>query len=174
MVSIQERVIVARVRYIIFIDRDFTSSTQELPLFFLRHIQFFHILFGLYIPFFSSDFYYPFLIRLLFPFSIGTIFFIFFSILFYSIAVTFWISSKFYFLPILQGTAPTDQRSLVAKQISKGIGDKEHQLELCVDSLENASYVLWRHLDHFVNTPSTRQRVGNIFEFIFEFIFSSF
>ena len=79
--------------------------------------------------------------------------------------------SHFIFLPILQGTAPTDQRSLVAKQISKGIGDKEHQLELCVDSLENASYVLWRHLDHFVNTPSTRQRVGNIFEFIFEFIF---
>ena len=79
--------------------------------------------------------------------------------------------SHFIFLPILQGTAPTDQRSLVAKQISKGIGDKEHQLELCVDSLENASYVLWRHLDHFVNTPSTRQRVGNIFEFIFEFFF---
>ena len=60
---------------------------------------------------------------------------------------------------------------MVAKQISKGIGDKEHQLELCVDSLENASYVLWRHLDHFVNTPSTRQRVGNIFDFFFRIFF---
>jgi len=55
--------------------------------------------------------------------------------------------------------APSDQRSLVADEISKGITDKEHQLELCVDSLENASYVLWRHLDHFVNTPSPRQRI---------------
>ena len=114
------------------------------------------------------DFSYPFLFGLYFPFLLGQFFSTRFQFKKNLFQVTFWISSKSYFLPILQGTAPTDQRSLVAKQISKGIGDKEHQLELCVDSLENASYVLWRHLDHFVNTPSTRQRVGNIFEFIFE------
>ena len=86
--------------------------------FFLRHIYFFHILFGLLFPFsiwtfislFSLDFLFPSIFGLLFPFLFGFFFSIFFqffqlvfnsfSILFqffyYSIAVTFWISSKFF------------------------------------------------------------------------------
>ena len=52
-----------------------------------------------------------------------------------------------------------DQRSLVAEEITKGIAEKEHQSKLCVQALESASFVLWRHLDHFVHTPQT-QRIG--------------
>jgi len=50
-----------------------------------------------------------------------------------------------------------DQRSLVAEEITKAIAEKEHQSKLCVQALENASFVLWRHLDHFVHAPQTQR-----------------
>ena len=55
----------------------------------------------------------------------------------------------------------TDQRSLVADQIKKSIENKQHQMELSIDSLEDAVFVLWRHLEYFINSPSVaRQRNG--------------
>ena len=62
--------------------------------FFNPLIYFFQFLFGLLFSLFSLDFYFPFFLGLLF--SLRT-FISLFSLDFYSIRVTFWISSKFYY-----------------------------------------------------------------------------
>ena len=81
-------------------DRDFTSWSQEW-LFFITFIYFFQFFFGLLFPFplwtsislfFIWTFIFPFIS--LFLFFFGLLFSLFF-LDFYSIAVTFWISSKF-------------------------------------------------------------------------------
>ena len=86
--------------------------------FFLRHIYFFHILFGLLFPFFLGifqfkillDFYFPSIFGLLFPFLFGLFFQFFFN--FFSTNLQFFFNSfliqswsHFGFLPIFQALA---------------------------------------------------------------------
>ena len=56
-------------------------------------------------------------------------------------------------------STPMDQRNLVQESIEKSIRNKQHELEIVVDSMENAAFVLWRHLDHFVNSNQSKNRL---------------
>ena len=109
-----DRLIAARfTRYIYFLTAILHRGLRNDFFFSLRSFTFsnfyldfyFPFLFGLLFPFFIWTFIFPFLFGLLFPFSHWTfisLLFLFslFSLDFYSIAVTFWISSKFFSLHI--------------------------------------------------------------------------
>ena len=52
-----------------------------------------------------------------------------------------------------------DQHTAVAEKIREKIQEKEHEWSLTSESVENAIFVIWRHLDYYFHS-STRQRIG--------------
>ena len=56
-----------------------------------------------------------------------------------------------------------DQQSAAADKIKEKIQEKEHEWSLSTGCVENAIFVIWRHLDYYFH--STRQRIGRFIFF---------
>lgn len=57
-----------------------------------------------------------------------------------------------------------DQQSAAADKIKEKIQEKEHEWSLSTGCVENAIFVIWRHLDYYFH--STRQRIGKFIFFV--------
>ena len=56
-----------------------------------------------------------------------------------------------------------DQQSAAADKIKEKIQEKDHEWALSTGCVENAIFVIWRHLDYYFH--STRQRIGKLITF---------
>ena len=64
-----------------------------------------------------------------------------------------------------------DQQTAAAEKISEKIAEKEHEWALSGSLVENAIFVIWRHLDYYFHS-SARPRIGKIFYTKYFFIIS--
>ena len=55
-----------------------------------------------------------------------------------------------------------DQQTAAAEKISEKIAEKEHEWALSSSLVENAIFVIWRHLDYYFHS-SARPRIGKNF-----------
>ena len=55
-----------------------------------------------------------------------------------------------------------DQQTAAAEKISEKIAEKEHEWALSGSLVENAIFVIWRHLDYYFHS-SARPRIGKNF-----------